>query len=168
MQETWVRFLDWEDSLEKEMATHSSILAWRIPWTEETGGLQSMWSQESDTTKWLSLSLILGAELPRLPACISYKIYINNSVSCLSLYPSLNSFCTETQWTWASVSQDIRWVILMKRLWVWVPSRVFVQVWVPAHGVKFQFEVNNFSLMKMERRKTEWLVYHLVWTNSDF
>ena len=34
----------WEDPLEKEMATHSSILAWRIPWTEEAGGLQSMWS----------------------------------------------------------------------------------------------------------------------------
>ena len=42
MQETWVQFLDWEDSLEKEMATHSSIPAWRIPWTEEPGGLQSM------------------------------------------------------------------------------------------------------------------------------
>ena len=37
-----VRSLDWEDPLEKEMATHSSILAWRIPWTEKPGGLQSM------------------------------------------------------------------------------------------------------------------------------
>ena len=41
MQETWVQSLGWEDPLEKEMATHSSILAWRIPWTEEPGGLQS-------------------------------------------------------------------------------------------------------------------------------
>ena len=41
MQETWVRSLGWEDPLEEEMATHSSILAWRIPWTEEPGGLQS-------------------------------------------------------------------------------------------------------------------------------
>ena len=41
MQETWVLSLGWEDPLEKEMATHSSILAWRIPWTEEPGGLQS-------------------------------------------------------------------------------------------------------------------------------
>ena len=40
--ETWVRSLGWEDSLEEGMATHSSILAWRIPWTEEPGGLQSM------------------------------------------------------------------------------------------------------------------------------
>ena len=42
VQETWVRFLGWEGPLEKEMATHSSILAWKIPWTEEPGGLQSM------------------------------------------------------------------------------------------------------------------------------
>ena len=45
MWETWVRSLGQEDSLEKEMATHSSILAWRIPWTEEPDGLQSMGSQ---------------------------------------------------------------------------------------------------------------------------
>ena len=42
MQETWVRSLGWEDRLEKEMAMHSSILAWRILWTEEPGRLQSM------------------------------------------------------------------------------------------------------------------------------
>ena len=45
MQETWVQSLGQEDALEKEMATHSSILAWRIPLTEEPGGLQSMGSQ---------------------------------------------------------------------------------------------------------------------------
>ena len=45
MQEMWVRSLSRKDSLEKEMATHSSILAWEIPWTEEPGGLQSIGSQ---------------------------------------------------------------------------------------------------------------------------
>ena len=45
MQETWVQSLGREDLLEKEMATHSRILAWRIPWTEEPGGLQSTGSQ---------------------------------------------------------------------------------------------------------------------------
>ena len=45
LQETWVHSLDQEDTLGKEMATHSSILAWRIPWTEEPGGLQSRGSQ---------------------------------------------------------------------------------------------------------------------------
>ena len=45
MQETWVLSLDWEDALEKGMETHSSILVWKIPWTEEPGGLQFMGSQ---------------------------------------------------------------------------------------------------------------------------
>ena len=46
VQETQIQSLGWEDPLEKEMATHSSILAWKIPWTEEPGGLQSMRSQK--------------------------------------------------------------------------------------------------------------------------
>ena len=50
MKEMWVQSLGQEDPLEKEMATHSSILAWEISWTEEVGGLQSMMSQELDTT----------------------------------------------------------------------------------------------------------------------
>ena len=52
MRETWLRSLGWEDLLEKEMATHSSILAWRISWTEEPGGLYSpRGSKESDMTE---------------------------------------------------------------------------------------------------------------------
>ena len=47
MQDTWVQSVGWEDPLEKGMTTHSSILAWRIPWTEEPGGLQSMGSQRA-------------------------------------------------------------------------------------------------------------------------
>ena len=46
MRETWVQSLGQEDPLEKEMATHSNIVAWRIPWTEEPGGLQSTGSQK--------------------------------------------------------------------------------------------------------------------------
>ena len=42
MQETWAQYLGWEDPLGKEMAIHSSILAWEIPWTEKSGGLQFM------------------------------------------------------------------------------------------------------------------------------
>ena len=48
---TQVRSLGWEDPLEKEMATHSSTLAWRIPWTEEPGGLQPRGCRELDTTE---------------------------------------------------------------------------------------------------------------------
>ena len=51
VQETQVQSLDWEDPLEKEMTIHSSILAWRILWREEPGGLQSMGFKESDTTE---------------------------------------------------------------------------------------------------------------------
>ena len=50
MQETWVPSLGQEDLLKKEMATHSNILAWKILWTEESGGVQSMGLQELDTT----------------------------------------------------------------------------------------------------------------------
>ena len=52
---TWVRSLDWEDSLEEGMATHFSILAWRIPWTEEPAGLQSIGSQSRTWLEWLSM-----------------------------------------------------------------------------------------------------------------
>ena len=54
MWETQVQSLGQEDPLEKEMVTHSSILAWEIPWTEDVGGLQSMGSQELDTTERLN------------------------------------------------------------------------------------------------------------------
>ena len=63
MRETWVQSLDREDPLEKEMATHSSILAWRIPWTEELGTLQSMGLQSrTQLSNFTSLSLchVLG------------------------------------------------------------------------------------------------------------
>ena len=51
LQEMWVWPLGWEDPLEEDMATHSSILAWRIPWTEEPGRQQSIGLQESDMTE---------------------------------------------------------------------------------------------------------------------
>ena len=57
MQETRVQSLGLEDPLQKELATRPSILAWKIPWTEEPGGLQSWGHKESDTTKQLKLNL---------------------------------------------------------------------------------------------------------------
>ena len=56
MQETQVGSLGWEDPLEKTMVTHSSVLAWRIPWTEEPGGLQSMGSQRVGLSDFYSLT----------------------------------------------------------------------------------------------------------------
>ena len=58
MQETWVQSLGQEDSLEKEMATHSIILFWRIPWTEEPGGLHPWGPKELDRTERLTLVLV--------------------------------------------------------------------------------------------------------------
>ena len=55
MRETQVQSLGWEDPPEKEMAIHSSVLAWKIPWMEECGGLQSTGHKESDTTEQLHL-----------------------------------------------------------------------------------------------------------------
>ena len=59
MQEGWVQSLGWEDPLEEEMVTHSSILAWRIPWIKKPGRLYSPWGRkESDTAEQLTLSLL--------------------------------------------------------------------------------------------------------------
>ena len=66
MWATWVRSLGQEDPLDKEMATHSSILAWRILWTEELGGLQSTGCKESDTTERLHFHQYI---------CISSKFF---------------------------------------------------------------------------------------------
>ena len=65
MQETWVQFLGWEDLLEKEMATHSSILAWRIPWSEEPGEPQTMGSQRVGHD-WATNTYFSTSECPRL------------------------------------------------------------------------------------------------------
>ena len=72
MQETLFQFLGWEGPLEKEKATHSSILAWRIPWTEEPGGQQSMESQRAGHD-WAQMHIYLSV----------FSIY-------LSVYPSIH------------------------------------------------------------------------------
>ena len=63
MLETQVQSLGWEDPLEKEMATHSSTLAWKSPWTEDPGRLQYMGSQELDTTEQLHFSWLIHVEV---------------------------------------------------------------------------------------------------------
>ena len=82
--ETWVRSLGWEDPLEEDMATHSSILAWRIPWTEEPSGLQSMVSQSWTLLKWLSVhtqKMFRKPRISRIPAlpyinCLAWVNYV--------------------------------------------------------------------------------------------
>ena len=86
MQETWVWSLGWEDPLEKEMATHSSTLAWKIPWTEEPGKLRSMGSQRVGHNWTTSLSFFLALfKFPWCGFCLPRGYYLS---LCLSLPPS--------------------------------------------------------------------------------
>ena len=95
MQETQVRSLGWEDPLEKEMATHSSTLAWKIPWTEESDRLQSMGCKELDMTDRLHFTLspinvarylIITLQMEKPYKNSSYyllsEIYMPDSVLC--------------------------------------------------------------------------------------
>ena len=102
VQETWVCSLDWEDPLEKEMATHFSILAWEIPCTEEPGGLQS---KDLDMTEWVSthtcvfyillhlllrfnyfLHHILANSFPSIVTIFNEKVKVKGAQSCPALW----------------------------------------------------------------------------------
>ena len=95
-QETQVQSLGQEDSLEKEMVTHSSILAWSIPWTEEPGRLQSMGLQESDRTERLTLTwwsqqwIYIMATVTYITMksihCRVYWVFFFSLSSCLFLF----------------------------------------------------------------------------------
>ena len=83
MQKTWVQSLGWEDPLEEEMATHCSTLAWKSPWAEDPGGLQSMGSQRvrhslaterTHTQSWVIVELTLRLEKPRASAIWSLRV----------------------------------------------------------------------------------------------
>ena len=84
MQETWVRSLGWEESLEKEMATHSDILAWRIPWTEELSGQQFMGSQivrHKYSSLYMSIPVSQLSLLALSAGNRKFFFYICNSIS---------------------------------------------------------------------------------------
>ena len=117
MRETWVQSLGWEDLLEKEMATHSSILAWKIPWMEKPGRLQSVGSQIVGHD-WATLLRLASAELQ---SPLSERQHVMGTMSspgtgCLcsmnsldSSYPApfqmfLNVSVTLNQWDWCNCS----------------------------------------------------------------
>ena len=81
MQEIWVQSLDVEDSLEKAMATHASILVWRTPWTEEPGGLQFMWSPRVGQDQGTKHNYLPKSE-NREGFCV--KIHISNSCNTIT------------------------------------------------------------------------------------
>ena len=99
VRETWVQSLGWEDPLEEGMATHSSILAWRIPWTEEPGGLQSVESQRV-RHDWATKQSIAGID-------IKPQLSISPLLAALILpyaseqhHPRTSSPQTHAVWPW--------------------------------------------------------------------
>ena len=82
MQEMWFQSLGGEDPLEKEMATHSSIHAWKIPWTEEPGGLQSMGSQkiQIQLSDWACMHKLLNERAPAQNKLQNSIFFFQNSV----------------------------------------------------------------------------------------
>ena len=136
MWETLVQSLGWEDPLEKEMATHSSILAWRIPWTEEFIRLQSMGLQRVGH-KWtintftflLILLIFLGASKLQMHSFIVCRVWVFvvvQSLRCLWLFV--------TPWTvscQASLSFTISWSLLKLMFIVSVmPSNHLILCWL--------------------------------------
>ena len=102
MRETWVRSLGQEDPLGKEMATHSSILAWRIPWTQEPGWLYSPWDhEEQDTTQRQRVTYLVCVQSPAIKHHIGFvetfgALYNTDFVVAAfwSLFHLLASCCT--------------------------------------------------------------------------
>ena len=87
MQETWVLFQGWEDILEEGMATHSSILAWRIPWTEEPGGLQSLGSHRvGHDWSWLSAHTWAELYLPLFPPHSYVELLTPSTSECALIW----------------------------------------------------------------------------------
>ena len=101
MQETQVWYLGWEDPLEKEMATHSSILAWEIPWTEEPGGLQSIGVAKS-RTQLSSWAGIYTFSLYSFTSKCKY-IFILFYWSVIDLQCCVNYWCTEKWFSYSYI-----------------------------------------------------------------
>ena len=97
MRETCVRSLGWEGPLEKGKITHSSIFAWRIPWTEEPGGLQSMRSQRVDWTEWLTVHFFICWWTTEIDYKINFLWHLWFTLDIfllsLSIFPLFNLLC---------------------------------------------------------------------------
>ena len=107
MQETQVQSLGWDDSLEKEMATHSSTLAWRIPWREEPGGLQSMGSQRVEHD-WATSR---HNDNETMYWCITLRICISKACELNKSDPNEKKsmgHTFENIWTWTKNLNDFR------------------------------------------------------------
>ena len=112
MSKTWVRSLGWEDPLEKEMATHSRILAWWIPWTEEPGGLPSTGSQRVGHNWVTSLHFTVALAVP---LHLDLKPFLPPGlwVAQLSVQSCLTSVSSPV--SPAKTSRGLRWLLLIEQ-----------------------------------------------------
>ena len=120
MRETWIRSLGQEKPLEKEMATHSSILAWRIPWTEEPGGLQSTGLQRVRHDWATSLSLELITQFWATPTQASGGFHLFEYGTALNWLPIYSYSLCHRSCLCPYMFQQVTWGF--PRLWVLLPD----------------------------------------------
>ena len=131
MQETWVQSLHQEDSLEKRLAPHSSILAWRIPWTEEPSGLQSMGHKELDMTEkpnfhfHLQYSSVLA--LHEI-LCVSSWEVIYHTHRYAKYYPSMSMDSAFSVIFWMSSNPVTILIFLFQVRFCFVPSYMLLSL----------------------------------------
>ena len=123
MRETRVRSLGWKDPLEKEMATHSSTLAWKIPWTEEAGRLHSMGSQRvgHDWANSLSLSFtLISIDRGQINIYVFKSYFMLNLLRIKTIQVQDMPFCNSSAWRCQKPCQKAPWDegIQVSRLWV--------------------------------------------------
>ena len=169
MQETHFPSLGREDPLEKEMATHSSVLAWRIPWTEEPGGLQSMGSQsQSGLSHWTCTHAHLSRLSMRRTYALSLDLNCASSAAVSSdpkaFLPQGPSFC-ETRWllsggiscysVWKLCGRDC--VIYIISLNTLLCTVICVQELLPDRKISWEMDKSSAGLFLYPHLGTRWV-----------
>ena len=132
-QEMWIQSLSWEDVLEKEMATHSRILAWEISWTEEPGGLQSMGLQnirhelatKKKKKRQKSKYTITRGECNHAVSIITFQ---SNKIIFLAISPAISPIAASPGWCWEDKFLH-RSILLKKEKISWKPLNTISNSW---------------------------------------
>ena len=147
MQKTWFRSLGWEDPLAEEIATHSSVLAWRISWTEEPGGLQSM--SQRDTTERARARARTHTHTHTV-----YLLFALYSLMSLSI-----SFTRLTEEPCTLNEEFIIWCMEFSSVQLLSCVRLFETAWTAAHQGSL---INSWSLLKLMSIEPVMLSNHLI------
>ena len=176
MQETWVPSLSWEDTLEKETATHSSIIAWRIPWTEQPGRLQSTGSQRVGHA-WAHIGNVCVHTYIDTCVCICVYKYIHRHVYvCMCVYTHMCTrvcvcvcvcVCTRRptykwQCFWNKYSNFLSWWIRLPKAFRHTQSFKMSSI-----NIKAQTHVLTRWHLKTQFRLSAILALHLNYANIN-